>query len=118
MNLLSEYESVVKKNPSLDITTKYTIGGFIEVSPVKIGKYFYKTHPMSGYGGGPTYQIGCSATIQYMPRKKVYRAIWKDHDCGTTTGQIDYKTLKEALKFVIPVFGGIMGYFGNDYIKK
>ena len=118
MDLINEYEVLVKKNSDLDITSKFSIGGFVESGDKKIVKHFYRPHPMGGYQGGRSYRIGCSAYIQFMPRKKVYRAKWVDQNCGCTSKEKDYKTLKGALKFVLPVFPGILGYFGSKYEVK
>jgi len=117
MTLIKEYEDLVKKNPELNLANDYTIGGFVESGDRKIVKHFYRAHPMGGYQGGSHYRIGCSAYITFMPRKKVYRAKWSEQDCGCTSGEKDYKTLKSALKFVLPTFSGMIGYFGGQYKK-
>jgi len=110
-----EYKTLVTEQPDLDITNKYKIAGFTENGKHGLSTGFYRPHPMGGYGGGGHYSIGCSAHIQWMPRKKVYHAKWSEQDCGTTTREQDFETLAEAVAFVTPVFGGILGYFGDKY---
>ena len=110
-----EYAELVKNQPALDLTTKYKISGFTENGKNKLYAGFYRPHPMGGYAGGRSYSIGCSAYIQWMPRKKVYRAKWSEQDCGTTSRELEFETLAEAVAFVTPVFGGILGYFGDKY---